>query len=163
MSHRADGISFAWPGQDALLDGVSIEVQSGELVALVGANGTGKSTLLRILAGLLVPHAGTVHIAGNGLDVLGPRERARLLAFLPQRVRPLYPMSVREMVQLARHPWGDANHAAIDAALEQCDVADLAGRRFDELSGGERQRVLLASVLAQGRRARTDPRRRLQT
>lgn len=150
MSLRADAITFSWPGQASLLRDLDIEVPAGELVALVGANGSGKSTLLRVLAGLLVPHSGRIRIAGEDLGTLGPRDRARRLAFLPQRVRPLYPMTVREMVRLARHPWGDSNQAAIEGALEQCDVDDLAGRRFDELSGGERQRVLLASVLAQG-------------
>jgi iron complex transport system ATP-binding protein len=61
-------------------------------------------------------------------------------------------MTVREMVGLARHPWGDAESGEVDRALEQCDVVDLAERRFDELSGGERQRVLLAGALAQGGR-----------
>jgi iron complex transport system ATP-binding protein len=150
MSLRAASVSFAWPGQTELLRDVSLELARGELLALVGANGSGKSTLLRVLAGLLEPRSGEVSLSGEGLGALGPRERARRLAFLPQRVRPLYPMTVREMVELARHPWGDAGTAAIEVALEQCDVADLAKRRFDELSGGERQRVLLAGVLAQG-------------
>jgi iron complex transport system ATP-binding protein len=150
MSLSAESISFAWPGQPDLLRDVHLDVAGGELVALVGANGSGKSTLLRILAGLLEPASGRVRLSGDDLDSLGPRDRARRLAFLPQRVRPLYPMTVRELVGLARHPWADADEAAIDAALEQCDVGQLAGRRFDELSGGERQRVLLAGVLAQG-------------
>lgn len=150
MTLRAQAIAFAWPGQARLLDGVDIHVDRGEFVALVGANGSGKSTLLRILAGLLEPGGGRVELDGQALDELPPRERAQALAFLPQQVRPLYPLSVREMVELARHPWGSRDPAAIDLALEQCDVAALAGRRFDELSGGERQRVLLAGALAQG-------------
>jgi len=154
MSLAATGISFAWPGQGTLLDGVGLSVADGEFLALVGANGSGKSTLLRILAGLLVPAAGTVELGGEEISALAADERARSLSFLPQSVRPLYPMSVRRMVELARHPWcghhGQPDSDVVEEALRHCDALDLADRMFAELSGGERQRVLLAGALAQG-------------
>ncbi len=154
MSLAATGIRFAWPGQAKLLDGVGLSVADGELLALVGANGSGKSTLLRILAGLLAPAAGTVELDGKEISAVAADQRARSLAFLPQSVRPLYPMSVRRMVELARHPWGgrhdQPDSEVVQEALRDCDALDLADRLFSELSGGERQRVLLAGALAQG-------------
>jgi len=154
MSLVATQISFAWPGQSNLLDGIGLSIADGELLALVGANGSGKSTLLRILAGLLAPAAGRVELDGEEISRLASDQRARSLSFLPQQLRPLYPMSVRRMVELARHPWNgrqdrpDAD--VVQEALGHCDALDLADRMFGELSGGERQRVLLAGALAQG-------------
>lgn len=154
MSLRASGIRFAWPGRDMLLDGVELAVEPGELVALVGANGSGKSTLLRILAGLLPAAAGTIQLAGVDLSTLSGLEQARLRSFLPQEVRPLYSLTARRMVELARHPRaGEGDGAkAVEEALAHCDAHEFAGQPFDELSGGERQRVLLAGALAQGGR-----------
>ena len=154
MTLRASSLSFAWPGQSRLLDEISISLKAGELVALVGANGSGKSTLLRILAGLLAPASGEVALDGRRIDGMPSDERARSVAFLPQTVRPLYSMTVREMVELARHPWRgiEVEGQPVELALAQCDVLELATRRFDELSGGERQRALLAGALAQGGR-----------
>ncbi|RKZ14032.1 hemin ABC transporter ATP-binding protein [bacterium] len=152
MMLEATALRFAWPGQPQLLDGVELHLGDGELVALVGANGSGKSTLLRILAGLLRADSGAVQLGGSDLEGLDEGARARLRSYLPQHVRPLYSMSARRMVELARHPWPDrgTDPAIIDDALRQCDVFDLADRPFGELSGGEGQRVLLAGALAQG-------------
>jgi iron complex transport system ATP-binding protein len=150
MILRAREIGFAWPGRPDLLAGVDLDLAEGELVALVGANGSGKSTLLRILAGLLAPASGSVTLADRPLSEWGATERAGALAFLPQRVRPLYPLTVRRMVELAR-PDG-AGGLNLDEALACCDVRPLSDRLFSELSGGERQRVLLAGALAQSGR-----------
>ena len=154
MSLVATRIKYSWPGQPTLLDHIGLSVADGELLALVGANGSGKSTLLRILAGLLAPTAGRVELDGEEISSLAANRRARSLSFLPQQVRPLYPMSVWRMVELARHPWSgrqdQSNSEVVEAALRHCDALGLADRMFGELSGGERQRVLLAGALAQG-------------
>ena len=143
-------------GGRPILKGVSLKVRAGEVVALVGPNGCGKSTTVRIAAGLLKPDAGEVGFDGVALQRWDRRKLARRLACLPQTplLPPLY--SVREAVSLGRTPFlsflgveGEEDRAVVDTSLRQAGVADLADRRISELSGGERQRVALARALAQ--------------
>jgi iron complex transport system ATP-binding protein len=139
-----------------VLAGVSATAAAGELTVLVGPNGTGKSTLLHTVAGLLAPLAGTVHVDGAALADLLPAERARRLAVvLTERVEPGL-LSVEEVVALGRHPHtgptgalGARDREAVAAAVTAAGAQHLAGRRAAELSDGERQRVLVARALAQ--------------
>ena len=155
-----DAVTFGYGSARAVVDAVTLEVDPAGLVVLVGANGSGKSTVLRLAAGLLRPRAGAVRLGGIDLATLPPRDRARALAFLPQSVEPVHRLRAREVVELGRHPhrgsaWSSSSAAdveAVDRALEACDVTGLQDRAFDTLSGGERQRVLIAGALAQGGR-----------
>ena len=142
-------------GHRNVVDGVSFSVEHGEWVTLIGPNGAGKSTLLRALAGL-VDHRGTVELDGDPIRRLGRREIARRVAVVPQT--PLLPvgMTVREYVLLGRTPYvsyagreGVHDHAAVEQALAQLDLAELAERELGTLSGGERQRAVLARALSQ--------------
>lgn len=152
-----EGLDFAYETGRPVLEDVGLRVGAGEVVALAGPNGSGKSTLLRCAAGLRRPVRGTCRLGARPLESMSREERARALAFLPQRVEPLYDFRVREVVELARYPhhsgWGsrlDAeDRAIVDSALRRCEIEALAARSFDTLSGGERQRVLLAAALAQ--------------
>ena len=139
-----------------VLAGVSARAAAGELTVLVGPNGTGKSTLLHTVAGLLPPLAGSVSLDGADLAALPPAERARRLAVvLTERVEPGL-LSVEDLVALGRHPHTGptgalraADRAVVAAAVEAAGAGQLAGRRVAELSDGERQRVLVARALAQ--------------
>ncbi|MGQ4513043.1 ATP-binding cassette domain-containing protein [Streptomyces sp. DW26H14] len=134
---------------------VSCAVPPGGWLALIGPNGAGKSTALRAMAGL-ARHTGTVRVGGADLGRLRGRERARLVAYVPQA--PVLPpeMTVREYVLLGRtahlghlaRPGGRDRQAA-ERALTALDLAPFADRRLSALSGGERQRVTLARALAQ--------------
>jgi iron complex transport system ATP-binding protein len=138
-----------------VVDGVSFSLPRGHLVALVGPNGAGKTTLLRALAGLL-PRRGAVHIADEELGSLSLAARARRFAYLPQGHSVHWPLPVRDIVALGRHPHGAADPsrlpagdaAAVERAMQATDLTALAGRPITEVSGGERSRALVARVLA---------------
>ena len=138
-----------------VLDGVDAVLRPGRVTAILGPNGAGKSTLLKAMAALLVPGEGTVSLGTRAVAALDPRERARLIGYLPQEARVHWDLRVRDVVALGRvahrSPFAapsHADHAAIDAALRVTATADFAERGIATLSGGERARVLLARVLA---------------
>ena len=143
-------------GKYPILNGVDLEVPEGEMMALVGPNGTGKSTLLRTLAGLLPIPSGRVLVAGRDLVKLSPLERARTLAMVGQQEETPADLRVAEVVALGllphRPPWsggGRKERNAVAKALEQVSMTAYANRGFHQLSGGEQRRVLLARGLAQ--------------
>ncbi len=151
-------VTVALGKRDVVRD-VSAEIDEGELVVIVGPNGAGKTTLLRSIAGLVPPRAGTIRVMGKDPAEVGRRVIARDLAYLPQQYDLAFPFVVEEVVLLGRFArqrgFGLANEgdlAAAREAMEACDVAHLASRRFDELSGGEARRVLVAQALCQGAR-----------
>ncbi len=136
---------------------LSVEIPHGKVTVIVGANACGKSTLLRGLARLLRPKAGTVLLDGTDIHRLPTKQVATRLGILPQQ--PIAPegITVADLVARGRHPhqrffrqWSSADQAAVDAALAATRTADLADRSVDELSGGQRQRVWIALALAQG-------------
>ena len=151
----AEGVTAGY-GQRAVLRECTLAIARGEVVAIVGPNGAGKSTLLRVLAGLLRPSAGSVRLDGVDIGTLRRRDVARRIAVVPQIFDTLFPFTVREVVALGRTArlgtFGGASRddaAAVDRALTDLDLTDLASRRIDRLSGGERQRAVLAMALAQ--------------
>lgn len=151
MELKLENVSVIRRGR-ALLDGVSISLRAGELLALVGSNGAGKTSLLRAMLGLLPPTAGHVTLDGTTLGGLSPREKAARLAWLPQHSVNAEELSALEAVAAARfrfdEPAGVAEREA-RASLTRVGVASVAERALGTLSGGERQRVALAALLAQ--------------
>jgi iron complex transport system ATP-binding protein len=143
-------------GRAPILKGVSLDVRPGEVVVLIGPNGAGKSTLIRAVSGVLPLQSGNVRICGRDLATIPPRDRARLLAVVPQ-ARNLPPaFTVYETALIGRNPhlgWlgqtSAADHQCAQRALERTSLLPLSARRVGELSGGEQQRVLLARALAQ--------------
>jgi len=149
-----EGLSVKLGGA-RVVDALEAGVEEGEWVALIGPNGAGKTTALRAVA-RLVAYDGRIRIFGDDAAELSRRQLARALALVPQV--PLIPgdITVREYVLLGRTPFltyfgseRRADHEAVDAALEQLDLAPFEHRRLDTLSGGERQRATLARALAQ--------------
>lgn len=139
----------------SLLKDLSFHLNAGEFVMLLGANGTGKSTLLGLLNGRLQPDSGTVMLDGQDISRFPARDRAKLLATVHQLPEELPEFTVEELVMLGRNPYlsrigspSDGDHAAVREALELLELTSLAGRDVRQLSGGERQRVFLASALA---------------
>ena len=141
--------------RDAVRD-ASLQIGSGEVIALVGPNGSGKSTLLAALAGAIEPRAGVVRLHGRDLRDYGARERARRLARLPQEPRCPDGLTVLELVATGRYAhrsrWaraGEPDRRAIEDALEALRLHDHRNREVQRLSGGERRRAWIAMILAQ--------------
>ena len=152
---HADTVTAGY-GPRVVLHECTLAIARGEVVAIVGPNGAGKSTLLRALAGLLRPTSGSVRLDGVDIGTLGRRDLARRIAVVPQIFDTLFPFTVREVVALGRTArlgaFGGASRddaAAVDRAIADLDLTDVASRRIDRLSGGERQRAVLAMALAQ--------------
>lgn len=143
-------------GTKTVLAGVDISVADGEVVGLVGPNGSGKTTALRILHRAVVPDAGQVQLAGRDLAGYSGRERARLVAVMAQEAAGEVPLTVADVVLLGRIPHAGSFSSTSEAdlqiateSLESAGALHLARQEFSTLSGGERQRVLVARALAQ--------------
>jgi len=143
-------------GARTVLDGVSVRSDRGEVVGLIGPNGSGKTTIVRVAARGLRPRSGSVSVAGQDPYRGSARQAARLMAVVPQDVAPAFEFTVLEMVLLGRaphrSPWGGAggeDWGRVREAMHLADVQHLGDRFMGSLSGGERQRVILAQALAQ--------------
>ncbi len=143
-------------GETIVIPELSIAVQSGTVTALMGANGSGKSTILRAFSQLLAPSQGTIYLNGRDIATLKTKDLAKQLAFLPQFQTVPSGISVRELIAYGRYPYqglfkqlSDRDRSAIDWALTTTQLESLADRSIDMLSGGERQRAWIAMALAQ--------------
>jgi iron complex transport system ATP-binding protein len=143
-------------GGRSILEGVSLSVRPGEVVALIGPNGAGKTTLIRTASGAVQAESGSISVGGQPLDSLTPRELASWIAVVPQARNLPGNFTVWETVLFGRTPYigwlGRTNgkdQAAVRQALEKTDSIELSQRKIGELSGGEQQRVLLARAFAQ--------------
>ncbi|HLG58588.1 MAG TPA: ABC transporter ATP-binding protein [Vicinamibacterales bacterium] len=158
---RASDLSYGYttrshqPRQFVLRD-VSVSVTRGSLTGLLGPNGCGKTTLLKLLSGVLRPQEGAVALNDAPLAGMSRREVARHMAVVPQETHPAFDYTVMEMVLMGRHPHlgafeleGPEDLLLAGEALAATDTAHLAGRAYMTLSGGEKQRVVIASALTQ--------------
>jgi iron complex transport system ATP-binding protein len=145
-------------GAREILRGVSFDLFAGELVGLMGRNGAGKTSLLRILLGLAHPQGGAVRISNVPLEDFSRPEIAARIAYVPQVHLPTFPFTVHDIVQMGvrrRGRWPRRDPAVKDIvgeALERMGIGDLADRPCTTLSGGETQAMLISRALAQGAR-----------
>ena len=143
-------------GEKAILSDINQSLREGQMVCLLGANGVGKSTLLRTLAGFLPPLSGKVMLEGRDLLSFSLSERSRAVSVvLTERVEVPY-MKVEDLVGMGRSPYTGffgtltkEDKTIIGEAIELVGITDLVGRTIDTLSDGERQKALLAKALAQ--------------
>ena len=154
---EARDLAVRYPGAPGLaLTDVTLAVEPGRLVTVVGPNGSGKTTLLRALLGLVPPAAGAVLLDGKPVSEWSGTERARRIGVVAQREEYPFAWKVRELVEFGRYPWlsslaplGARDRDIVDRAMERTDVVQFANRRIDTLSGGEWQRARIARALAQ--------------
>jgi zinc transport system ATP-binding protein len=146
-----EDVSFSFDGYQAL-HSVNLDIRQNDLVSIVGPNGGGKTTLLKLILGLLRPSKGVVRVFG-----LAPAESRRRIGYMPQHAHldPQFPIAVRDVVMMGRighgrplGPYSKADKAACEESLRELRMWDLRSSHFSALSGGQRQRVLIARALA---------------
>jgi iron complex transport system ATP-binding protein len=152
---QSDALEVGYPGR-SVGAGLSLSVSTGEVLVLLGPNACGKTTWLKTLLGLLPPRQGEVHLLGRPLTTYGSRERARLMAYVPQSQVSTFGFSALELVVMGRtahlglleRPTTRDRAVALDA-MRRMGIEDLAQRSIHQISGGQRQLVLIARALAQ--------------
>jgi iron complex transport system ATP-binding protein len=137
-----------------VLENISLSLPDSSFVVLLGKNGSGKSTLLKILSGILPYEKGAVSIDNRDLNQFSPKERSRMLGYLPQHFRMVFPFSVEEVVMTGRAAHvafrpGKKDRAMVREAMERSGIIHLRNRPFTEISGGEQQLARIARVLSQ--------------
>lgn len=141
-------------GKTRVLTDIGLSLKPGRVVALLGENGAGKSSLIKALVGLLKPQNGEIQFQEQNLNDLSRRQRARIVSYVPQRGPEIYGLTVRETVYLGRNPHygvrpGPQDRAAVESTITRLSLAEIAERQLSELSGGQAQRALIARALAQ--------------
>ena len=152
---RCQDLTISVPGR-TLVAALELNCLPGEILAILGPNGVGKSLTLHSLAGLRPLEKGSIEVGGRPLRELSRQETAATLALLPQYTEDIFPTTVFDTVLVGRHPhigrlqWeGQNDRRVVQQSLELVDLADFADRDIMTLSGGERRRVAVAQVLAQ--------------
>jgi len=149
-------------GNEWALSRLTFEVLSGEVLGVIGPNGSGKTSLLKLLARVLRPQEGEIHLFGSRIEAMSQDAIARLVALVPQETRQIFPFTIAETVMMGRFPHhrskgrllgigleGPEDIRLAMEAMEETDVRHLAHRSIDDVSGGERQRAIIARALAQ--------------
>jgi len=144
-------------GDKIVVRDVSLSTKDGEFLGIIGPNGCGKSTLMKLLSGAERPDQGTVKINGRLLSNYQSKDLAKMLAVLQQESIPGVGFTVREMVEMGRYPYQNwlgeekdqAFHYIMDNIMEKLEIKHLKDQTIDHLSGGERQRVAMGMVMAQ--------------
>ncbi len=139
-----------------VLDGITIEVQRGEFLGLIGPNGSGKTTLLRCISGVLKPRVGVIYVDGQRIDKLKLIEVAQICASVPTELSSEFNLTVSDFVFLGRYPyvkgiWWESkeDEQIVEEVLKTFRIHHLADRKLSEISSGEKQRALLAKAVAQ--------------
>ena len=150
---KISNLSFSWGNHQVLKD-INFNINSNELIAILGVNGAGKSTLIKCINGILKPNSGSINILESEIDKMDILEIAKRVSYVPQNVQTNFPMDVFDVVLLGRRPhinWkiSQEDRDKVSTTLRALSLQDFAFRRFDKLSGGERQRVVIAKAIAQ--------------
>lgn len=147
-SLQLEGVTFGYSAGAPVIDGLTASLPAGRFCVLAGPNAAGKSTLLRLLMGQLLPWQGEVLLDGKAIRRHPVRRRARLISYVPQHGAAAFPYTVDEVVGMGLDG-GAAPETTVGVALEACGLAPLRHRIFNTLSSGQQQRAMLARAVAQ--------------
>jgi iron complex transport system ATP-binding protein len=153
---QVDSVSFSYRGKEVLHD-ITLDLKKGEIASLLGPNGSGKTTFLKILLGLLTPQKGTIRFEDRPLKEYPRNELAKRIAYVPQVHREAFAYTVEDVVLMGRMPYhtifstySDLDRSIAEASMLRLDILRLKDRPYTEISGGERQLSLIARSIAQG-------------
>jgi ABC-type cobalamin/Fe3+-siderophores transport system ATPase subunit len=141
---------FSYAGNSPFIEDLSFSVGEGDFIGLLGANGSGKSTILKLACGILKPAAGNILLWGKELNTVDGRDRAKLISYLPQSLDISVPFLVRELVGMGLYPYDIRPAMSVEEALDMVGLSDKSDARLADLSGGERRRAFIAMTLLQG-------------
>ncbi|MDR3111808.1 MAG: ABC transporter ATP-binding protein [Elusimicrobiota bacterium] len=143
-------------GSKTILSEVDISINKGSFTAIIGRNGAGKSTFLKVLCGLIKQFKGAIFINGKDKSEISKNDFAKILAFMPQTVDMSFPFTVKEFLIFGRYPYmnvfkiaSQKDYAVVENVLDFMDLQSFSSKRIDELSGGEKQKVLIAQTIVQ--------------
>ena len=153
MGLEVKGLSYSYSRDKLVLDNVSLSVEEGKCVGIIGKNGVGKTTLMRCIISLLKIEAGKIFLDGNDIKLMRARDRAKLISYVPQSIT-LPDVTTFDAVLLGRLPYMQLDAGANDLRITEeiinaLELTDLAFKNVNELSGGQRQKVAIARALAQ--------------
>ena len=152
---KVEDVYFSY-GRNQILKGVSFDIQKGEFICILGANGCGKTTLLKSMLGFLKPDKGDVWLYGEDIHQMDERELAKKVAYIPQTHTPPFPYTVMDVVLMGRTPHlsrtcrpTEQDIRIARESMSRLDIVDYAKKQYTQLSGGQRQMVIIARALTQ--------------
>ena len=156
MEMKVDQLGFSYDGLTEILTGIDLNINSGQIISILGPNGIGKTTLLSCLAKLKTPTSGKILLNGQNMKSIGHRDVARVIGYVPQNVLPSFDYTVLDYVVTGLSPWlgtfekprEEHFHQAIEA-LQKMGIEYLKEKSYSRISAGELQQVSIARVIAQ--------------
>ena len=145
-----DRVSFSYEKNRPFIRDLSFAIGEGGFIGLLGANGSGKSTIMKLGCGILKPSSGTASLWGKALHLYNSRDRAKLISYLPQALDITVPFTIRELAGMGLYPYDIPPAMSVDEALDMVGLAEKSGALLTDLSGGERRRTFIAMTLVQG-------------
>lgn len=142
--------SYSNSKERLFINALSFSIGEGEFIGLLGANGSGKSTILKLGSGILKPSSGDLMLWGKPLHLYNNKDRAKLISYLPQTLDVTVPFTVKEIVSMGLYPYEILPSLTADDAIEMVGLKDKADSYITDLSGGESRRVFIAMTLLQG-------------
>lgn len=147
---KFEHVNFSYERNSSFIDDISFPINNGEFIGLLGANGSGKSTILKLASGILRATGGSITLWNKSILLYKNKDRAKLLSYLPQVLDINIPFTAKELVSMGMYPYEILPALTVDETLETAGLADKAESLITNLSGGERRRAFIAMTLLQG-------------